>query len=248
MRKILTPAFFFLFVSGLHAQKDSVEKVFAFPITDYISRVSDTLTVVQVVQPGAWPVFIKDRQMGLVQHVFRAGEDLDTAAIGWGRCQLIKGQYYYFGIHLYRNQDLKGGDLLYAKIKVPVQYSGLLLDVMKHDINLTTVDDRPFLMWSDLFTNNKQKETAILDSMVADLHYTASVMQQQMPGQNLSIIGGIYNGNKLFPAMLKATRAELELFLKYIVARPRKYAGNTWKISEIFATWMVSETPTVIEK
>ena len=47
--------------------------------------------------------------------------------------------------------------------------------------------------------------------------------------------------------MLFAKRSELELFLKYIIARPKNYAGNSWKISEIFATWIDGGTPTVVE-
>jgi len=47
--------------------------------------------------------------------------------------------------------------------------------------------------------------------------------------------------------MQAVKRTELESFLRYITARPKNYAGNSWKISEIFATWMNGATPTVVE-
>ena len=36
-------------------------------------------------------------------------------------------------------------------------------------------------------------------------------------------------------------------FIDYVIAQPQKYAGNTWKIAETFATWMAGGTPTVIK-
>jgi len=56
----------------------------------------------------------------------------------------------------------------------------------------------------------------------------------------------LFDGKKIFEAMETTTRKELEEFLKYVIARPVKYAGNTWKLSEIFATWVVSKSPQVI--
>jgi hypothetical protein len=90
-------------------------------------------------------------------------------------------------------------------------------------------------------------ELRLLDSMVNDIRFTGSEMLKQIPEQNKAIKGGIYDGKKLFDAMQAVTRNELELFLKYIIARPKNYAGNSWKISEIFATWMDGSTPTVVE-
>jgi hypothetical protein len=248
MRKIAVSVIVLFCCTTLRAQLIPVEKVFAFKITGYLKPLNDSITLVQVIQPDGWPTAIADKQLGVLKHCYKKGTELDTAAIGWGRCQLIKGDYCYFAIHLYKNQQPAEGDLLYTKFNVQVAYNGRLIDVMKHGVELTRVTDEKFLNPADIFTLGRQKETALLDSMIADIHYTGSVMQQQMADQNQSIKGGIYDGKKLFTAMQAATRAELEQFLNYIIARPKNYAGNTWKISEIFATWMVSETPTVIEK
>ncbi len=247
MRRIIVLIAVLLCCKSLLAQPVTTEKIIAFKITGYLQKLNDSITLVQVIIPDASPLTIPEKQFGVMKHCYKKGVELDTAMIGWGRCQLIKGDYYYFGIHLYKNQQVEEGDLLYMKLTVPVAYNGRLLDVMKHAIELTRVTDEKFLFPADVFSLTKEKEAAVLDSMVADIHYTGSAMMEQMPDNNQLIKGGLYDGKKLFAAMQSATRAELEQFLNYIIARPSKYAGHNWKISEIFATWMVSDTPRVVE-
>ncbi|MFI5133867.1 MAG: hypothetical protein ACHQEB_05995 [Chitinophagales bacterium] len=115
-------------------------------------------------------------------------------------------------------------------------------------ISFTKVNSIPFYNAVDVFTMTKQKENKILDSMIADIKFTAIAMLRQMPGQNENIKGGIYDGKKLFLAMQEVKRNELEEFLKYVFAKPFRYAGNAWKISEVFATWMVNGTPQVMKE
>jgi hypothetical protein len=231
----------------LQAQKDSVDKIYAFKITGYIKSPNDSVTIVQVLKPASLPVTIMDKQLAVLNHCYKAGAEPDTAMIGWGRCNLIKGEYYYFGIRLKKMQQATEGDLLYAKVKVPYVYDGLLLNVMKHAIGFTNVYGANFLNVNSVFSNTKMDELNLLDSMVNDIRFTGTEMLKQMPDYNKPVKGGIYDGIKLFDAMQAVKRNELELFLKYITARPKNYAGNSWKISEIFATWMDGATPTVVE-
>jgi hypothetical protein len=230
------------------AQKDSVEKLVAFKITDYIKVLNDSSVAVQVLNPASFPVKIADKKLGVLYHAYKPGIVLDTAMIGWGRCNLIKSEYYYFGIRLQKKQQASEGDIIYLKTKVPYVYDGLLLNVMNHAIQFTNVYGDTFMNSNALFTNTKKDEQNILDSMLTDIQYTGNAMLQQIPEQNQMITDGIYKGKKLFAAMQIVKRNELELFLKYIIARPKNYAGNTWKISETFATWMVGGTPTVVEE
>lgn len=231
----------------LQAQTDSVEKIYAFKITAYIKTLTDSSTVVQVIKPASLPVHIREKQLATLFHCYKTGEKLDTAMIGWGRCQLIKGDYYYFGIKHPKIQQPAEGYLIYILLKLPFVYNGLLMNVMNHSIQLTDVYEEPFMSSNAIFTNTKKDEQDLLDSMVNDIRHTGTAMQEQMPHLNQDVEGGIYNGKKLLDAMQAVKRTELELFLKYIAARPKNYAGNTWKISEIFATWMNSATPTVVE-
>ena len=234
----------FLFFNSF-SQKDSVEVLFAFRITDYQVKLNDSVTIVQINLPGALPVSIKEKQIGILKHRYEMGT-LDTSLIGWGRCHLIKGSYYYFAIHKAGNEEPEQGDLLYTRTTMPAHYNSLLFDINRHAVNFTRIDDTQFYHSGDLFVLDQQKERALIDSMVADIRFTGILMKKQMPEQNQMIEGGLFNAQKLFDAMQVTTRKELEEFLKYIVARPERYAGNTWKLSEIFATWMVNQTPQVI--
>lgn len=234
----------FLFLSSF-SQKDSVEVLFAFRITDYQVKLNDSVTVVQINLPDALPLSLYDKQIGILKHRYENGT-LDTNLIGWGRCHLIKGNYYYFAINKYQANEPEQGDLLYTKCKTPVYYKSLLFDINRHAISLTTVDDNQFYHSANVFQLNQQNERTLLDSMVADIRFTGATMKKQMPQQNQLIDGGLFDGKRLFDTMEVTTRTELEEFLKYIVARPERYAGNTWKLSEIYATWMMNKTPQVI--
>ena len=231
-----------------NAQTDTVKQVFAFKITDYIKLLSDTSSIVQVMNPNASLFNIQEKQIGSVFHCYKKGEKLDTMLVGWGRCQLIKGEYYYFGIHHNIKQQPVEGDLIYVLLKLPVRYNGVLLKVMNHALEFTNVYEESFLSKDAIFTNTQKDEQVVLDSMVNDIRYTGEAMLKQIPEQNKIIKGGIYDGKKLFEAMQTVKRTELELFLTYISARPKNYAGNSWKISETFATWMDGGTPTVVEQ
>src|SRR5258706_11439040 len=126
MRKIML-AIFILFATKIVAQKDTAKLLVGFPITSYMVDLNDSTKVVQIVQGGLWD--IKDKQLGLVKGIYRDGH-VDTAMKGWGKCQLIKGDYYYFAVH-YGNKapELTAGDLLYTFIKMPDQYIGQLTKI-----------------------------------------------------------------------------------------------------------------------
>ena len=235
-----------LFCLNSFSQRDSVEVMFAYKITDYTVKLNDSVTIVQVNLPPAWPVSIHNKQMGILKNRFENGT-IDTTVVGWGRCNLIKGDYYYFTIHKYGVQEPKQGDLLYTICKTIPYYKSLLFDVRRHAIDLTDVYENQFYHSTDIFSLNSQKEKSILDSMVADIRFTGAEMNKQIPDQNQLVAGGLFDGRKLFDAMEITTKKELEEFLRYIVARPQNYAGNTWKLSEIYATWIVSKSPQVIQ-
>lgn len=231
----------------VQAQKDTADKIFAFKITSYINRLTDSSVIVQVQKPATVPVIIKEKQLATLFHNYSTGKTFDTAMIGWGRCQLIKSDFYYFGLLLKKGQQASGGDLLYLKAKLPLVYDGLLFKVMRHAVSFTTVFGDDFMNSNALFTNTQKDELRLLDSMVNDIQFTGKAMQEQMPGQNQLIAEGAFKGKKVFDAMQAAKRTDLEQFLKYMIARPKIYAGNNWKVSEIFATWMAEGAPAAEE-
>jgi hypothetical protein len=239
-----------LFFSSLQlmAQKDNKKETFVFTITDYIVAASDSVTVVQVQMTAGSNVIIEKDQMGLLSRNF-TNDNTDTAKTGWGRCSLIKGDYYYFGLRLYNpKKKPQKNDLIYTMVNYPAKYKGRIYGMVKNAVYFEHVTGGNFYDFNTPATLNEQQENSLIDSLVADIKFTGKEMLQQNNGQDQDIKGGIFNGKKLFAAMQTASNANVKDFLDYVIARPGKYAGNTWKISETFATWMVSNTPTVIRE
>lgn len=248
MKRLFASAILLAVTTLSFAQKDSVKSIFAFPITDYMPEQNDSLVIVQVQLPDAYVVDIPKNQMGILKHRFQSGKELDTALIGFGRCSLVKGDYRYFGLNLYPGQTASAGDLMYISLTIPLIYKGELFNISRHHIHLQMVDDNYIYSREEVYSfKNAEDENKILDSLVADIRYTGKVMLDQMPNQNQLMTEGLFKGKKLFVAMQQATRKDLITFLRYVSVRPQKYAGHSWKISEIFATWMVSGTPHVVE-
>src|SRR5215470_12172806 len=121
MRRLLTIIPILLFPFFSFSQTDSVEVMFAFRITDYTVKLNDSVTVVQVNLPESSPISIKQGQIAVLRHQYENGTVYDSSMIGWGRCQLIKSNYYYFSVHKYHDVEPAQGNLLYTKCKAPVK-------------------------------------------------------------------------------------------------------------------------------
>ena len=83
---------------------------------------------------------------------------------------------------------------------------------------------------------------AVIEQLAEDVRYTGTEMAKQ-GGADMPIPQVIITGEIDFAAMQAVTGTEVEKFLKYIHARPEKYAGNSWKFCEIMATWMMAGAP-----
>lgn len=238
-----------LIISSLasSAQPDENKMLRAFPITDYITPISDSVKLVQVHLPGN-PV-IKEKQLGMLKAVYKTSKE-DVVEKGAGRCNLIKGDYYYFTIDISKSQlQPEGGDLLYMNLPKPASYSNQLVKLAAHYISLTDVYESPFYDRYAIFNSWTQKEEkAALDSMVKDIIFTGDYFNRNSPENDVLITSGPYKDKKAFSVMMKSNVKMLADFLDYIIARPALYAGRSWKISEIFATWLTSGAPTVVKE
>lgn len=222
------------------------KQLVAFPITDYMVKANDSLTIVQVkLAPG---LSITEKAAGLLIAAY-SSTDTSTAELGIGKCQLIKADYYYFGIFTKNaKRKPKQGDLVYTFVELKNNYAGSLFKMASHNITINSVEENLIINFNTaLNLKDAATEKMLIDSMVNDVIYTGKVMAQQNNNQDMDITSGRFKGKKLFATMQTITGKDVTDFIKYMIARPRKYAGNTWKFSEIFATWMTSGTPTVIE-
>ena len=230
----------------VHAQGEPAKWLRAFHITDYMVKLNDSTMLVQII-PGDG-VQILDKQYGTVRGVYHDGP-ADTVSKGFGRCQLIKGDYYYFAIgHNESKLPILAGDLLYTVVPKSPDCSGSLPGIALHRIVLTDVYDQPFYDSLRILENwTDANEANALDTMVRDIRFTADYFLKNQSSMNVDVTTGPYKGTKVLNVMLTATKNDITDFLGYIIARPRIYAGRTWKMSEIFATWVVNGAPGVVK-
>ena len=228
------------------AQKDTTKWVRAFPITNYIVDASDSIRIVQLLLPDG--VVIADKQLGLLKGMYR-DKLSDTAAIGTGRCNLVKGNYYYFTINNKKSGiKPREGDLMFVLMDKPAVYAGKIIKLASHFIGLQNINEKPFYNRYDVFYQwSKTNEELLVDSMLADIHYTGDYFLKNSPGINVNIKSGKYEGKPVLNIMITSNRQDVTDFLDYMTVRPYLYAGHEWKISEIFATWLSEGAPTVVK-
>lgn len=243
MQKQILGLFLCLVSSFLTAQEPS-KRLIVLPITDYIVQLNDSISLVQIKLPENSKISIKEKTMAVLLHKYNNDSGLDTSIIGYGRCNLIKGLYYYFTIKPQKNQTIKAGDLLHCSSEVTIKNNGMLADLSLLNIQFKDVYEKPFYALEDPYSfASDNEEGDYYGKMVEDIKFTANNMITQMPENNTIIKEGRYKGNRLFDKMKTITGTDLVYFFSYILARPNKYKGHEWKISEIFATWMFSGSP-----
>lgn len=228
--------------TGVYAQTDTTKWLRGFPITDYIVVLNDSVKVVQLEMPDGCA--IKDKQLGLMYGVYNTSRD-ETVQKGYGKCHLIKGAYYYFTIgHNNSGLELKKDDLLYTFMDKTNIYYGLIPKIASHFIRLQSVYENPFFDRYNIFLQWTEKdEQQVLDSLVADINFTGKYFMENDPSMDKLINSGDYEGKKTLAIMAGCKTADIKKFLEFIIARPRSYAGKEWKVSEIFATWLVNGAP-----
>ena len=247
MKKISLIIYSFFATIQLQAQTDKQKDLFAFTITNYMVDAGDSIKIVQVQLPPGTKVIIEKEEMGLLKRNYSNVKN-DSTKIGWGKCRLIKENYYYFGLHLYNKINKpQPNDLLYTRINYLAKYKGRIYDLVRNAIYFEHVTGGSFFDFNTPALFDEQKENSLIDSLVNDIKFTGASMLQQNDNQDQNITGGIFSGKKLFAAMQTIANEDVKKFIDYVIARPQMYAGNSWKIAETFATWMTSGTPTVIK-
>ncbi len=226
------------------SQKDTTKNLRAFPITDYIVDLTDSFKLVQLEMPEG--LKIKDKQLGVVWGVYE-GDRNNAVQKGYGRCHLVKGNYYYFSIgNNNSGLPLKKGDLIYTFMEPADVYQGYIPKLASHFIRLLDVYEQPFYDRYFVFTKwTKEDEKKIVDSMITDIKFTGKHFLENNPGMDVIIEEGIYKGKSTLKLMKECKTTDISNFFEYVIARPRLYAGKEWKLSEIFATCLSEGAPIV---
>lgn len=245
MKKILFTLF--LLASGtVFGQNDTTQWLRAFPITNYIMNLTDTVRLVQVHLPDG--LSFNEKQLGVLKGTYR-GNHSDTITIGSGRCNLIKGDYYYFTIdYIKSGKQPREGDLIYTFMNKPAVYRGNMLRLASYYIGLLDVyDNLLYDRYTIFFKWTERDEAAVMDSIVSDIRFTGDYFLKNSPEMNIKIKSGKNAGKPVLNTMMACGKKEVTDFFEYMIARPALYAGQQWKVSEIFATWLSEGAPTVLK-
>lgn len=229
------------------AQEDTSKVLRAFPITDYILDLTDSSKLVQIEMPDVTK--LAERQMGVLYGLYN-GDREATMQKGYGRCHLIKGNYYYFAISNNSSRlEIKEGDLLYTYMEKTNIYNGFFPKLASHFIRLQDVYEQPFYDRYLIFLNwTMTDEDKVMDTIIRDIRFTGNYFLETNPSIDKPISAGKYAGKKTLAVMTECNISDLIDFFNYIIARPRLYAGKEWKVSEIFATWLSEGAPTIVAK
>jgi hypothetical protein len=125
-------------------------------------------------------------------------------------------------------------------------YQGKLAGIAAHHITLKDVYENAFYdPFSVLSGWTGADDSSVIDSMIADIRFTGSYFRKNDDSMDILVKTGPYKGRTVLDVMTGCNKSDLACFLEYIKARPLLYAGRSWKISEIFATWVSEGAPTV---
>ena len=228
------------------SQFDSLSWARSFPITGYMLSLTDSIKLVQVQLPPS--VVIKEGQMGIVKGIYR-GDYADTNMLGGGRCQLIKGDYYYFAIRVPESRaSPREGDLLYMILNGAAVFRGMITQLACYYIGLQDVYETPFYDRFGVFEKwTQQDEEALIGKLLEDVAFTGKYFLENNPAMNAKIESGRFAGQMVLNAMINSERSDITGFLEYMILRPKLYAGKEWKFSEIFATWLAAGTPGLVK-
>ncbi|MBL0334632.1 MAG: hypothetical protein IPP73_04685 [Chitinophagaceae bacterium] len=232
----------FFFQQQTFAQTNPAKIKRGFPITSYMVALNDTTQLLQIELPEG--LKMEDKQVGIVQGVYH-GNRGDTIRKGIGRCQLIKGNYYYYSTkQLSPDIKFNEGDLIYTMMPKNDIYDGQIPKLASDFILLQDVyENQLYDRYTIFYKWTKEMEDAVIDSCVADVKFTGGYFLGENPDANVVIDSGPYKGKKVFAVMMETNASMIRDFLSYVIVRPRLYAGNKWKISEVFATWLTGGAP-----
>ncbi|MCS6795003.1 MAG: hypothetical protein NZ516_03505 [Raineya sp.] len=243
MKKLILLFCVFLVVGQGMAQHTEGKYLASFKITDYILK-EENAYIVQVYSPK---IKIPEKAIAILYDTDISQEK------GYYKCLLIKGDYYYFACstdnpnNKFKSAPQPKDALFVAMDKVPNMYFEQIGAIAAYGVEMIdTEKEEPIFQINEVLTQwTKEKEEQALQKMVDDIRLVGKYMKENNPSIDQNIENGSYKGKKLLDVMMKTEKKDVQRFLAYIKARPAKYMNNQWKVSEIFATWVVSGAPEI---
>lgn len=150
--------------------------------------------------------------------------------------------FYIVTISKDRNYTFNLNDLVEVEVIPVKKVESIFFELTRNHIRLHSVEGQTLYIPKSINQSfNEASEQAYLKRLLKDIKYTAQEMRKQM--DEPKILSGDLKGKGLFDIMEQSMTSDVRNFLRYIEVRPAKYRGHTWKISEIYATWLHEGSP-----
>lgn len=139
------------------------------------------------------------------------------------------------------------GDYLSLDINLPQSnFSSIFRDLTL--LQITFTDNYKVQLYSlnqILFKDSKKLEDSLLKACVVHVKeiYDTYKDDKSMDVLFKKLPDGRYKGKTCMDIMGKVTPKDILSFLKFVRSYPGKYLGNSYKISETFATWVINNAP-----
>lgn len=202
-----------------------------------------------IVEKPQWAL-VKKGQTFLLKSIWRKEGD-KTANIGAGTVSILNDDDMEAKAMMNKGAQVQKGDLamFLLPLKLPAKKDTLFFKFARLGIGLKTVLDSSFYDRSQMILDPGSYDvSAMIQGMAEDIRYTAKEMIAANDAQDQMIDSGPFKGMRLFDAMLKATDADVFDFLRYVYFFPDKYMAHEWRVSEVYATWLINGAPKVKRK
>jgi CHAT domain-containing protein len=141
----------------------------------------------------------------------------------------------------------EGDPLGYHLDVTEAQRDDPLLEVALLDVEVRTLDDEaPIYRLGEIRELPLEAwRPRVLDALVAEIHARADIAGEVYT-QRLE--GGRFHGKTLSEAFAATGPAEVLAFFEFVREFPGKYMCDTWKLVEVYGTWIVNGSPAEIRK
>jgi len=143
--------------------------------------------------------------------------------------------------------SIQEGDYVKMYIKVPkLAYRSIWFELACLNIDFKNMDREYLYNFNDLLQfDSKKLEDSLLKASANDVFATYDMLKDDkaFDGLKTPLTEGRYKNRSVAEVMSKCTPNDVIAFLKFVKGYPGKYIGNSWKINETFATWVLNNAP-----
>jgi tetratricopeptide (TPR) repeat protein len=140
------------------------------------------------------------------------------------------------------------GDMVSVPATIPASPKrSIFFDLAKLNIEFQKRDNALAYHFRQLLEDDGPGfEQDVLSLMATDVQETVPEIQDHVgknPRWAEPLKLGRFAGVSMLQGMTKTTPEDVAMFLRFVRSFPGKYTGQTWKINETYATWMLNGTP-----